>query len=109
MQRLALTHPDRDAMMQAYKLVMNALKMRTTVSVEELLSAHAEQISEQAVKIMEELGFISYNNGIIEKAAIKRCSLENAPLYVTLQQERERLEHIYKENYRLSQHELLRC
>ena len=109
LQRLALTHPDRDAMMQAYKLVMNALKMRTTVSVEELLSAHAEQISEQAVKIMEELGFISYNNGIIEKAAIKRCSLEDAPLYVTLQQERERLEHIYKENYRLSQHELLRC
>lgn len=56
---------------------------------------------------MEELGFIRYNNGIIEKAAIKRCSLEDAPLYVTLQQERERLEHIYKENYRLSQHELL--
>ena len=41
------------SMMQAYKLVMNALKMRTTVSVEELLSAHAEQISEQAVKIMD--------------------------------------------------------
>ena len=79
------------------------------MSVDELLSAHAEQISEQAVKIMEELGFIRYNNGIIEKAAIKRCSLEDAPLYVTLQQERERLEHIYKENYRLSQHELLRC
>ena len=109
LQRLALTHPDRDAMMQAYKLVMNALKMRTTVSIDELLSVHAEQISEQAVKIMEELGFIRYNNGIIEKAAIKRCSLEDAPLYVTLQQERERLEHIYKENYRLSQHELLRC
>lgn len=109
LQRLALTHPDREAMMQAYKLVMNALKMRITVSIEELLSAHAEQISEQAVKIMEELGFIRYNNGIIEKAAIKRCSLEDAPLYVTLQQERERLEHIYKENYRLSQHELLRC
>ena len=109
MQRLALTHPDREAMMLAYKLVMNALKMRTTVSIKELLSAYAEQISEQAVKIMEELGFIRYNNGIIEKAAIKRCSLEDAPLYVTLQQERERLEHIYKENYRLSQHELLRC
>lgn len=109
LQRLALTHPDREAMMQAYKLVMNALKMRITVSIKELLSAHAEQISEQAVKIMEELGFIRYNNGIIEKAAIKRCSLEDAPLYVTLQQERERLEHIYKENYRLSQHELLRC
>ena len=36
--------------LQAYKLVMNALKMRTTVSIKELLSAHAEQISEQAVK-----------------------------------------------------------
>ncbi len=107
-KRLQLTHPDREGMTLAYKLVMNALKEETTVDVEKFLAANHEQISEEAVKIMEQLGFISYNNGIIKKGVIKRCSLQDAPLYVELQQQRERLESIYKENIRLSQYELLR-
>ncbi len=107
-KRLRLTHPDREAMTLAYKLVMNALKEETDVDAAKLLSINREQISEEAIKIMEQLGFISYNNGIIKKGAIKRCSLQDAPLYVELQQQRERLESIYKENIRLSQHELLR-
>lgn len=108
LKRLQLTHPDREGMTLAYKLMMNALKEETDVDAEKFLTANHEQISEEAVKIMEQLGFISYNNGIIKKGAIKRCSLQDAPLYVELQQQRERLESIYRENIRLSQYELLR-
>lgn len=103
-----MTHPDREGMTLAYKLVMNALKEETDVDVVKLLTEHHEQISEKAIKIMEQLGFISYNNDIIKKGVIKRCSLQDAPLYVELQQQRERLESIYRENIRLSQYELLR-
>lgn len=107
-KRLQLTHPDREGMTLAYKLVMNALKEETDVDAVKLLTEHHEQISEKAIKIMEQLGFISYNNDIIKKGVIKRCSLQDAPLYVELQQQRERLESIYRENIRLSQYELLR-
>ena len=65
-------------------------------------------LSENAIKIMAELGFVSLNNGIIKRNIIKRCQLEDSQLYVSLQQERQLLENIYKENLRLSQHDLLR-
>ena len=106
--QLAFTHPDREAMAMAYKLVMRVLQSQTKVECAQLLAENSTQISENAVKIMEQLGFISYNNGIIKKGVIKRCSLEDAPLYVTLQQERAQLERIYQENIKLSQHDLLR-
>ena len=51
---------------------------------------------------------MSLNNGIIKRNIIKRCQLEDSQLYVSLQQERQLLENIYKENLRLSQHDLLR-
>ena len=107
-QQLALTHPDREAMATAYKLVMHVLQSQTEVDCTRLISENSTQISENAVKIMEQLGFISYNNGIIKKGVIKRCSLEDAPLYVALQQERAELERSYQENFKLSQHDLLR-
>lgn len=107
-QQLALTHPDREAMAVAYKLVMHVLQSQTEVDCTRLISENSTQISENAVKIMEQLGFISYNNGIIKKGVIKRCSLEDAPLYVSLQQERAELERILQENFKLSQHDLLR-
>lgn len=107
-QQLALTHPDREAMALAYKLVMHVLQSQTEVDCRRLIQKNITQISENAVKIMEELGFISYNNGIIKKGVIKRCSLEDAPLYVSLQQERAELERIWQENFKLSQHDLLR-
>ena len=107
-QQLALTHPDREAMATAYKLVMHVLQLQTEVDCTRLISENSTQISENAVKIMEQLGFISYNNGIIKKGVIKRCSLEDAPLYVALQQERAGLERSYQENFKLSQHDLLR-
>lgn len=107
-QQLALTHPDREAMTVAYKLVMHVLQSQTEVDCTRLISENSTQISENAVKIMEQLGFISYNNGIIKKGVIKRCSLEDAPLYVSLQQERAELERTMQENFKLSQHDLLR-
>ena len=107
-QRLALSHPDREAMAVAYKLMMHVLQSQTEVDCTRLISENSTQISENAVKIIEQLGFISYNNGIIKKGVIKRCSLEDAPLYVSLQQERAELERIWQENFKLSQHDLLR-
>ena len=92
----------------AYKLVMHVLQSQTEVDCTRLISENSTQISENAVKIMEQLGFISYNNGIIKKGVIKRCSLEDAPLYVSLQQERAELERTMQENFKLSQHDLLR-
>ena len=106
--QLMLTHPDRAAMATAYKLVMHALGMQAEVAFAQLLEKNYTQISENAVKIMEQLGFISYNNGIIKKGVINRCSLEDSPLYVSLQQERAELERTFQENIRLNQHDLLR-
>lgn len=103
-----LAHPDREAMAMAYKLVMHVLQMQTSVDAGHLIEANSTHISENAVKIMEQLGFISYNNGIIKKGVIRRCSLEDSPLYVSLQQERAELEHVLQENIRLSQHDILR-
>lgn len=108
LEKLAMTHPNRETMALAYKLLMSELIQKTNVSLEELLTQNRTKISEEAVKIMQELGFISYNDGIIKKGVIKRCSLEDSPLYAKLQQERVQLEHLYKENLRLSQYELLR-
>lgn len=108
METFYLSHPDRNIMTEAYRLLMSALEKCKKVSFKELKAAYVGQISEEAVKIMEQLGFISYNNDIIEKGVVKRCSLEDSPLYVELQQERARLEHIYKENIQLSQYRLLR-
>ena len=106
--QLMLTHPDRAAMATAYKLVMHALGRQAEVAFTQLLEKNYTQISENAVKIMEQLGFISYNNGIIKKGVINRCSLEDSPLYVSLQQERAELERTFQENIRLNQHDLLR-
>ena len=105
---LELTHPGRAAMATAYKIVMQRLTEKTTVDAWELLNAQASQISENAVKIFAQLGFISYKDGIIKKGVIRRCSLEDAPLYVTLQEEKQQLVQVYKENLQLSQYDLLR-
>ena len=78
------------------------------LALEQLLAEKSAQLSENAIKIMAELGFVSLNNGIIKRNIIKRCQLEDSPLYVALQQKRQALENIYKENLRLSQYDLLR-
>ena len=106
--RLPLLYPKREEMAVAYKLVMELLSQRKELALTSLLQEKDTLLSENAIKIMAELGFVSLNNGIIKRNIIKRCQLEDSQLYVALQQERQLLENIYKENLRLSQHDLLR-
>ena len=106
--RLPLLYPQREEMTVAYKLVMELLSHRRELALTSLLQEKGNLLSENAIKIMAELGFVSLNNGIIKRNIIKRCQLEDSQLYVALQQERQLLENIYKENLRLSQHDLLR-
>ena len=105
---LAVTHPGRKGMSVAYKVLMGRLQDSYSITLPELLAKYPEQLSENAVKICAQLGFISYKDGIIEKGVIRRCSLEESPLFVSLQKERVRLVQLYKENLRLSQFDLLR-
>ena len=95
-------------MTRAYKLVMEGLQQQPSLALAPLLRKNGKLLSENAIKIMVELGFVSLNNGIIKRNVIKRCQLEDSPLYVELQQRRQALENIYKENLRLSQYDLLR-
>lgn len=97
--------PDRAAMAACYKQVMGALKDSEALSVQQLTSSG---ISENALRIMEQLGFILIDGDAARQGTIKKCSLEDAPLYVSLQQRRQRLQTIYSENMRLSQYEILR-
>lgn len=105
--QLAREYPNREGMAAVYKTVMEALRSAEQLNMEYLLQKNS-CISANAIKIMAELGFITVINGIIKKGVIKRCQLEDSPLYVVLQQKRKRLEAIYRENLRLSQYELLR-
>ncbi len=94
-------------MTAVYRAVMAELDSTEELKVECLLQKH-RCVSIIGMKIMAELGFITLNDGIIKKGVIKRCQLEDSPLYVSSQQERKRREAIYRENLRLSQYELLR-
>lgn len=105
---LRLSHPAREEMAAAYKIIMGQLSQRPEIALAELLRTQCGQLSENAVKICEQLGFITCKDGIIKKGVIRRCSLEASPLYVSLQQERAQLEQLYKENLHLSQYDLLR-
>ena len=106
--QLPLLYPEREGMTKAYKLVMEGLQQQPALALTPFLEKHKQVLSENALKIMLELGFVSLNNGIIKRNIIKRCQLEDSPLYVALQQKRQALENIYKENLRLSQYDLLR-
>ena len=108
MEQLPLLYPQREEMATAYKLVMDKLQRERELDVKQFLESHKTQLSENAVKIMQDLGFVSLNNGIIKRNIIKRCQLEDSSLFVKLQAERRALENIYKENLRLSQYDLLR-
>ena len=107
-EQLPLLYPEREGMTRAYKLVMEGLQQQPSLALAPLLRKNGKLLSENAIKIMVELGFVSLNNGIIKRNVIKRCQLEDSPLYVELQQKRQALENIYKENLRLSQYDLLR-
>ena len=107
-EQLPLLYPDREGMTKAYRLVMELLQQRSELDLAWLLQKKQQELSENAIKIMAELGFVSLKNGIIRRNVIKRCQLEDSPLYVELQARRRDFENIYKENLRLTQYDLLR-
>ncbi len=104
---IALHYPQREQMATAYKKLMDVLQ-KGSVSKEGILKQYADVISGNALAVMEELGFITIVDDEISKGTIKKCSLQDAPLYRTLQLQREQRLGCLIENLRLSQYELLR-
>ncbi len=106
-KQLLLNYPQREQMTIAYKNVMESLAKGIT-DKKTLLTQFADSVSENALLVMEELGFIHENDGVLTKGIIKKSSLEDSPLYRSLQHERQQKLNCYFDNLRLSQHELLR-
>lgn len=106
-KQLALQCPQREQMAVAYKRVMESLA-EGVIDKNVLLEQFKEVFSENALLVMEELGFIKEQDGIITKGIIKKSSLDDSPLYRSLQEQREQLISCVLDNLRLSQHELLR-
>ena len=107
-KRLQLSHPQREQMAVAYKYVMESLT-KGSIDKQTLLAQAEASVSENALLIMEELGFINLQDGLVAKGIIKKTSLDDSPLYRSLQQQRQQLVSCYLDNLRLSQHDLLRC
>ena len=106
-KQLLLNYPQREQMAVAYKNVMEYLA-KGTIDKKILLEQFADSVSENALLVMEELGFINLQDGVIAKGVIKKSSLDDSSLYRSLQQQRQQLLSCYLDNLRLSQHELLR-
>ena len=104
---LALQNPQREQMALAYKIVMESLKHGIT-DKEVLLEQNEAFVSENALLIMQELGFIKIAGDKISLGVIKKSSLDDSPLYCSLRTDREQILGFYYDNLRLSQHELLR-
>ncbi len=102
---LQLRCPDRNAMAAAYHRVMQALKNSATPG--ECPEASAG-VTENALAILAELGYISRSGGLIRLGKIRQRQLADAPLYCKLQSEKQELLTVYRENMRLTQAELLR-
>ena len=107
-KRLHFSHPQREHMAVAYKNVMECL-VKGSIDKQSLMEEIGESVSENALLIMEELGFINLEAGLVAKGVIKKSSLDDSPLYRSLQQQRQQLMSCYLDNLRLSQHDLLRC
>ena len=107
-KRLQLSYPQREQMAVAYKNVMESLT-KGSIDKETLLEQAGNSVSENALLVMEELGFINLQDGLVVKGIIKKTSLDDSPLYRSLQQQRQQQLSCYLDNLRLSQHDLLRC
>ena len=106
-KQLYLHYPQREQMTIAYKNVMESLAKGDT-DKKTLLLNFADSVSENALLVMKELGFIYEQDGVLTKGIIKKSSLDDSPLYRSLQQERQQKLNCYFDNLRLSHHELLR-
>jgi ssDNA-specific exonuclease RecJ len=87
---------------------MGLLARRSQIELSAFLHDYEGIIGKNAVKIMNELGFITIKDDIIERSTVKRCQLEDSPLYARLQEQRKILEATYKENLYVSAYEILR-
>lgn len=106
-KQLLLQYPQREQMAAAYKTVMKCLEDGINTK-SDLLAQFGDQVSENALLVMEELGFIQIDGEALAMGIIKKSSLDDSPLYRSLQQQREEKLGCYLDNLRLSQHELLR-
>ncbi len=94
MKSLEQSYPNRLRMIAAYKKIMEVLQGGSV----DINSLDSSIISENAILVMEELGFITRNGDTINLGSIKKCSLEDSPLYCRLQQEGKQLATCYTEN-----------
>lgn len=95
-------YPDRNQLIVEYKKIMLSLKSTGTV-----LESQAE-ITANALRIFQELGFIKINQGFVTIGHTKKCSLDDSPYYTGLRKQKNNLYRLYTENMRLSQYDLLR-
>ena len=108
LQLLRYSNPDREVMAAAYKKLMHQLERQPAVESRRLIQ-EAHWLHANAIKIMAQLDFIKCeDNGIIKKGIIRKCQLNESALFRSLQQERQQLERIYRENMHLSQRDILR-
>ena len=103
---LGLTHPARPQLAKVYQRLMPRLR-QGSVDRAAFLREEADLVSDNALLIMEELGYIHLDPDRISPGVITKRSLEESPLYCKLQEEsRVRLE-LAQENLRLTQQEIL--
>lgn len=107
-QELLFTYPDRNMLAVAYRKVMEQLKLHGIISCKKLLADCPELISSNSLEIMQELGFIVKNADELSIGQIKKRQLEDSSLFCQLQTEKDKLYSLLKENFRLSQYELMR-
>ncbi len=103
---LALTHPTREVLAVAYQKLKRRLQ-QGSVDRAAFLQEEAAYVSNNALLIMEELGFIHLDEARITLGTIRRRSLEESPLYCRLQMESKETLRLAEENLRLTQQEIL--
>lgn len=99
--------PNREDLVKAYFQVKNGLAAGPQ-ELERFVFNNGAVISCRQLEIFKELGFIYETEGKICLGNIKKCSLEQSPLYALLQNERDKMYNRYVDNLRVSQYEILR-
>lgn len=103
-----LKYPDRDIMAAAYKKIMELLKIDPVLDRKQILEKYNDLLSENILAVMAELGFIVISGDKISMGVIRKCRLEDSSLFCRLQKEVGQLTDIVNDNWRITQHELLK-
>ncbi len=101
-------HPDREMMAAVYKKIMGLLQQQSEIDIVRLIGEESGFISENALRVLQELGLVVREENKLRMGVIRKCSLEDSPLYVALQRKRAELLEGCMDNMRISQYELLR-